>query len=57
MAGKGTDNKHTLAGLAFAELVIFIEEDHMDDVSGTVIQVKDGTAGCQACWLGAHNQP
>lgn len=31
MAGKGTDNKHALAGIAFAELVMFIEEDHMAD--------------------------
>ena len=29
MAGKGTNDEHAIAGLAFAELVVFIEEAHM----------------------------
>ena len=41
MAGKGADDEHIIAGLAFAELVVFIEEAHTDDGTAPVFKLAD----------------
>jgi len=41
MAGKGADNERTIAGLAFAELVMFIEDAHVDDEVAPVFKLAD----------------
>ena len=39
MAGKGTDDEHIIEGLAFTELVMFIEEAYMDDETSPVFKL------------------
>ena len=41
MAGKGTDDEHAIEGLAFAELVVFIEETLMDNETTPVFKLAD----------------
>jgi len=41
MAGKCADDEHSIAGLAFAELVVFIEEAHVDDGTAPVFKLAD----------------
>ncbi|KAG0730358.1 hypothetical protein GWK47_028416 [Chionoecetes opilio] len=41
MADKNKDDEHAIAGLVFAELVVFIEEAHMDDETSPVFKLAD----------------
>ena len=41
MAGKSPDDEHAIEGLAFAELVVFIEEALMDDETAPVFKLAD----------------
>jgi len=42
MAGKGADDRCTIAAtLAFAELVMFIEDAHIDDGTAPVFKLAD----------------
>ena len=39
--GKSTDDEHIIARLAFVELVVFIEEFHMDDETFLVFKLVE----------------
>ena len=41
MTDKGVDDKQTIDGLAFAELVMFIEEAHKNDGTAPVFKLAD----------------
>lgn len=41
MAGKRTDDEHAIVRLAFAEMMTFIEESHIDDKTSPVIKLAE----------------